>query len=105
MSESGPRWLDWPGWAHLRFATLLAVVGGAWFALVFVGADWITARRTSWWVVQIEAEQRMPFVPEMIVIYVSLYSLFLVTPFVLRARREVLRLAVSCNLTILLAGV
>jgi membrane-associated phospholipid phosphatase len=104
MSDAARPWLGWPGGAHLRFALSLAFVGGAWFAFVYGGADWVTARRTSRWSVHFAAEERMPFVPELIVVYVSLYSIFILAPFILRTRRELHALAVSCNLAILIAG-
>jgi hypothetical protein len=104
MSGTVRPWLDWPGWAHLRFAVMLAVVGGLWFALVYVGADGMTARRAAKWLVHFDAERAIPFVPEMIVVYVSLYSIFVLAPFILRERRELRALAVSCNLAILIAG-
>ena len=104
MSEAARPWMGWPGWAHLRFAVMLAVVGGLWFTLVYVGADGITARRAAKWSVHFEGERTMPFVPEMIIVYVSLYSIFILAPFILRHRRELLALAVSCNLAILIAG-
>lgn len=104
MSETVRPWLGWPGLAHLRFAVVLAVVGGLWFALIYGGADGMTARRASKWSVHFEAERAMPFVPEAIIVYVSLYSIFILVPFILRDRRELLALAVSCNLMILIAG-
>ena len=104
MSGTVRPWMDWPGWAHLRFGVMLAVVGGLWFALVYAGADGMTARRDAKWSVHFEAERAMPFVPEMIVVYVSLYSIFILAPFILRERRELQALAVSCNLTVLIAG-
>ena len=105
MSGSAGPWLAWPGAAHLRFALVLALVGGGWFALVYGGANAWTARRTEWWSVHFPFETAMPFIPEMIVIYVSLYSIFILSPFILRTRRELLSLAISCNLAILIAGV
>ena len=105
MSGAIRPWMDWPGWAHLRFAVMLAVVGGIWFVLVYAGADGMTARRAAKWSVHFAAERAIPFVPEMIVVYVSLYSIFILAPFILRDRRELQALAVSCNLMILIAGV
>jgi membrane-associated phospholipid phosphatase len=105
MTDAARPWLAWPGAAHLRFAAMLALVGGAWFALVYGGANAWTARRTEWWSVHLPFEPALPFVPEMIIIYVSLYSIFILAPFILRSRRELQSLAVSCNLAILVAGV
>jgi membrane-associated phospholipid phosphatase len=55
--------------------------------------------------VHFAAERAIPFVPEMIIVYVSLYSIFVLVPFILRDRRELRALAVSCNLAILVAGI
>ena len=104
MSDDARPWLGWPGGAHLRFAVSLAFVGGSWFAFVYGGADWVTARRTTRWSVHFAAEQQIPFVPELIVVYISLYSIFILAPFILRTRRELHAIAVSCNLAILIAG-
>jgi len=78
----------WPGWAHLRYAAWLSLVNALWFALVFGGCDAWTAHRRLRLTVHVPAELRIPFVPAMTVVYMSLYGLFLLGPFVLRERRE-----------------
>lgn len=78
----------WPGWAHLGYAAQLSLANSVWFAAVYGGADWLTARRTLRLHVDLPGETRLPFVPDWIVIYMSIYLLFGLAPFVLRTRRE-----------------
>lgn len=89
-------WLAWPGWGHLRYAGLLSLANAVWFALVYGGADALTARRAFRVPVHFPAELRIPLVPAMTVFYMSLYLLFLLGPFILRTRREFR--AVVCTL-------
>jgi membrane-associated phospholipid phosphatase len=98
----GPEpFLAWPGWAHLRYAALLSFANAVWFAVVYGGADWWTARRSLRVPVHLAVELRIPFVPAMTAAYMSLYLLFLAAPFVLRTRRD-FRAAVF-TLTVLIA--
>ena len=78
----------WPGWTHARYAAQLIALVGAWFCLVFVGADWLTAHRTTRVRVHLDAELRLPLVPVFLIAYMSIYLLFLAVPFVLRTRRR-----------------
>jgi membrane-associated phospholipid phosphatase len=80
--------IAWPGWGHLRYAAALSLANALWFALVYGGADSLTARRSLRVPVNFAAELRIPFVPAMTVFYMSLYLLFLMAPFILRTRRE-----------------
>jgi membrane-associated phospholipid phosphatase len=95
----------WPGWPHLRFTTQLILLVGLWFGLVFVGADWLTAHHAARVRVHLDAELRLPLLPIFLVVYMSLYLLFLAVPFVLRTRREAASLAIAQFVTILAAGV
>ena len=97
--------LAWPGWAHLRFAWLQTALVSAWFALVFIGANEFTAHRAARWRVHLDAELRLPLIPAFLVIYMSIYVLFLAAPFVLRTRREISAMAIAQSLAILLAGI
>lgn len=95
--------LAWPGWAHLRYAGWLSAANAAWFALVYGGADYLTARRSFRVPVSFAFELRIPFVPAMTAVYMSIYLLFLLAPFVLRTRRE-MRAAVWTLAWITLCG-
>jgi membrane-associated phospholipid phosphatase len=77
----------------------------AWFSLVFVGSDGITAHRSTRVRVHLDAELGIPLVPAFTAVYMSLYALFLATPFVLRTRREITTLAIAQASTILAGGI
>lgn len=97
--------LAWPGWANLRFAWLLSTLNGIWFAFVYGGCDWITARRT--WRVRLDlpGELHMPFVPGMTVFYMSIYLLFAAGPFVVRERKEFVSLIVALAASTFCGGI
>lgn len=103
-NPSEPFW-GWPGWRHLRFAALVSGIGILWFLLVYVGCDTITAHRTLRVRIHLAAELNLPFVPETVLIYMSIYLLFLAAPFILRQRLEFLVLAITLNLVILISGI
>ena len=95
----------WPGWAHLRIAWLQTVLVSAWFAFVFGGANWVNAQRAPRVRVHFDAELQIPLIPSFTLIYMSIYGLFLVAPFVLRTGREITNLAVAQTITITVAGI
>jgi membrane-associated phospholipid phosphatase len=102
--KTEPFW-GWPGWQHLRFAWLVSLAGLLWFILVYDGADYLTAHRSFRVRVYLDAELGIPFIPEAVIVYMSIYPLFLAAPFVLRKRKEFLSLAMTLNVTILIAGI
>jgi hypothetical protein len=95
----------WPGKPHLARTRLLTILVAAWFGIVFVGANWITAHRLTRVRVHLDAELDIPFVPAFTVVYMSIYLLFAAAPFVLRTPREITRLAAAQTITISLAGI
>jgi membrane-associated phospholipid phosphatase len=105
MSESSEPFWGWPGWKHLRFAWLVSLAGLLWFMLVYGGADFLTAQRSFRVRVYLDAELEIPFIPEAAIVYMSIYPLFVAAPFVLRKRAEFFALAMTLNLSILIAGV
>jgi membrane-associated phospholipid phosphatase len=105
VSETPQPFLAWPGWAHLRYAAALSLANGLWFAVVYGGADSLTARRGLRVPVHFPAELRIPFVPAMTVFYMSLYLLFLLAPFILRTRREFRAAVWTLAVVIACAGV
>jgi membrane-associated phospholipid phosphatase len=105
MSRASEPFWGWPGWKQLQFAGLISLVGLIWFLLVFGGCDAITAYRATRVRVHFDAELRIPFVPAASLIYMSIYALFLAAPFVVRERREFLRLAMTLNTVILFGGI
>lgn len=106
MTDAAPRrFLAWPGGRHFGFALLLTILVTAWFALVFTATDHFTAQRAARLRVHLDAELQIPLVPGFTVLYMSIYLLITAAPFVLRTRREILRLAIAQSLAIFIAGI
>ena len=99
------RFFAWPGWPFLRFAWLLSAANGVWFAVVYVGCEWLTAHRTLRLPVHLPVELSIPFVPGAVVIYMSIYLLFLAGPFIMRERREFTALIRALALATLIGGI
>jgi len=99
-----PPFLAWPGWHHLRFAWVLSVASAAWFAWVYAGADVLTSHRAARVRLYFSQELSIPFVPESVVVFITLYLLFLAAPFILRERNDFFALAMTGNLVILVSG-
>lgn len=97
--------LAWPGWPHLRLAWLLTFLSTALFGLVFAGSDWFTAHRAARVRVHLDAELLIPLMPAFTIVYMSIYLPFIAVPFVLRTRREIMRLAVTQAMVIVVAGI
>jgi hypothetical protein len=95
----------WPGWTQMQFAVGQIALITLWFGFVFAGADWLTAHRTARVHIHLAAELRIPLVPSFLLVYMSVYLLYLGVPFVLRTRREIKSLALAQFITILVAGV
>jgi hypothetical protein len=94
-----------PSWAHLRHFVVLWALVGSEFALVFIGADFITAHRHTRLHIYLSGELAIPFIPSMVVAYMSIYLIFLPAPFVLRSRPELDALAAALMKVIAIAGV
>ncbi len=97
--------IAWPGWAFLRDAWLLSAVNGLWFALVYGGSDWLTARRSLRIPIHLPIELSIPLVPAAVLIYMSIYALFLAGPFIVRERREFTALISALALATLVGGI
>jgi membrane-associated phospholipid phosphatase len=97
--------LAWPGWAHLRYTGLLSLASTLWFAFVYAGADFLTARRGLRVPIHLPVELRIPLVPAMTVFYISIYLLFFIAPFVLRTRREIRALVCALAVAIACGGI
>jgi membrane-associated phospholipid phosphatase len=103
--SGGRPFLGWPGWRHCGLAGVLFLAGTVWFILIYGGADAITAAHAVRVRVHFDAELGIPFVPAAVLLYMSVYPLFALAPFVLRDRREILALSLTQNTLILVAGV
>jgi membrane-associated phospholipid phosphatase len=93
-----------PPGAHLirccGAASIVLVV----FIVVYGGTDHITSLRDQRVRVDFVFEQNLPFVPELAIIYSSLYLLFLAIPFVLRSKREIWCFVALMTLITIVAG-
>ena len=104
-ADSRGHFLAWPGWRHLSYAWALSLLNGLWFMVVFGGCDYLTAHRTLRVPVHVAAELRIPLVPAMTAVYMSIYLLFLAGPFILRSRREFRAVITTLAVIIGVAGV
>ncbi len=78
-----------PSMAHLIRCCGAAVLVFVVFVVIYVGSDYVTSIRDRRLRVDFSFEQNLPFVPELILVYSSLYLMFLAMPFVLRSKREI----------------
>lgn len=95
----------WPDWGHLRYFAILGAVQSIWFWIIYAGADYLTEQRALRVRVHFSAELAIPFQPQWVVVYMSIYLLFLAAPFILRTRQELRGLTVSLAAVIFCAGV
>ena len=105
MTRGPEPFVAWPGWKHLAYAAFLTAAVDILFAVVYFGADYVTGLRAHHLHLFLRQELGIPLWPSMILIYDSLYLLFLLAPFVLRTREDLNRLALSSAGTIAVAGV
>lgn len=94
-----------PGWTQLFQTLLLALPVSLWWLFVYHGANWLTHQRSQRVRVHLEAELAMPFVPPLILAYLSLSLVFVPAPFLLRSFRELQGLALSLAGIIAMAGI
>jgi len=97
--------LAFPGWKHLWEALLLSLAFTAWFGLIYGSADLITGWHSRRVPIHWEAELAIPLVPASVLLYMSIYPLFWLGPFVLRSTRELRAFVASLALTTLVAGI
>jgi membrane-associated phospholipid phosphatase len=82
----------------------VALAGAVWFALIYGGADYVTGRRATRIPVNFAWESRIPFVAPAAWLYMSVYALFAMAPFVLRSP-EIIALGAALAVDALVAGV
>jgi membrane-associated phospholipid phosphatase len=74
----GPRW---PGWRGLTpFIRWGSVIGIVFFA-IYPASNWLTSQRTGLWHLYFENELSIPFLPQFVWLYLSMYLLFALPPF------------------------
>jgi membrane-associated phospholipid phosphatase len=99
-----PFW-HWPGWRQIGFFLLLAGAVTVWFAIIYGGANFITGLHRYRVRLHLDAELAIPFVPQAVLGYMSIYAAFWMAPFILRTRQELQALARTLLVVILVAGV
>ena len=104
MDERRP-FLAWPGWRHLGYTSLLALGTAAWWFALYHGANAITQRREFRVRLHLDFEVHIPFVPAAVLLYLSIYPVFWLAPFVLRTRREAQALALTLIVVVAFAFV
>lgn len=93
MNDAPPRENDaerliaMPSVAHLMRSLGAAVFLSSIFVIVYGGSNYLTSLRSGRVRVDFDFEQSLPFVPELSLVYSSLYLMFLAVPFVLRSDR------------------
>lgn len=105
ISPPKERFLAWPGWKHLVFAYTLSLLNGVWFLLVYAGANHITSLHRYRIRIHFDQELEMPFIPAMSLLYMSIYLLFLMGPFVLRTAAEFRAIVMTMAVSIGVAGI
>lgn len=90
-----------------KFVRALAVSIGlsALFLVVYSGCNWITAQRSDVGTIHFEWERLIPFIPLMIVPYMSLDLFFITAPFLCRSERELTTFTRRIATAILVAGI
>jgi membrane-associated phospholipid phosphatase len=85
----------------LRWGSLVLAL----FAVVFGGADWLTAHRSLRIPVHTRWELSLPLMPGWVSVYMTIYVVFLAAPIALRSVRQVRALALAECAVILAAGI
>jgi membrane-associated phospholipid phosphatase len=75
------------------------------FLVVYGGCNWITAHRAHVGTLFFEWERHIPFVPLMIIPYMSIDLFFVAAPFLCRDERELSTFAKRVSFTIFVAGI
>jgi membrane-associated phospholipid phosphatase len=99
------RFWGWPDLPTLRTFVWAGLGGACWFALIFGGSDFVTSHRTLRVAIHFETERRIPFVPAAVWVYMTIYALVLMAPFVLRSPQRLIALAATHATVVLVAGI
>src|SRR5438477_7080546 len=95
----------WPGWRLLGQSVLLGGCQVLWFFLIYGGANYLTKLHSHRVRLHFDWELHVPFVPAMVLGYMSVYPLFVMAPFILRSLRKVVSLVLTLASITLVAGV
>jgi membrane-associated phospholipid phosphatase len=105
MMPPRPPFWHWPRPGHVAHFLVVGAVVGLWFVLVYGGADRVTAAHGYRVRLHFDGELAVPFVPESVLVYLSIYLLFAAAPFVLRTGRDLSALAGTLAAVTGVAGV
>src|SRR6185295_15329917 len=87
-SRSAEPLLAWPGVASLRFSLPLAYLFSKIFFSIYGGASLLARLRGAREAFHFDWEMRLPFVPSVAIVYLSVPLLLLLAPFILRTWRS-----------------
>ncbi len=105
LTHQRERFWGWPGWNHLGYFALLGLGQTVWFGMIYGAADRLTVAREFRVRIHTDAELNLPFVPEAAAVYMSIYALFLMVPFILRTRQQILALTATLAAVTFCGGV
>ena len=88
-------------WTFIRSSFRVTFI----FTLVYVGCDYITGIRTTRWQVDFAFERSLPFVPELTLVYSSVFLMVAIAPFLLGTRNQILLLERRAIAVTLVAGI
>lgn len=97
--------LAWPQGGALRRALALSAAFAALFALVYGGADRLTALHSVRWRLDLPGELALPFIAPLSAVYLSMNLLLGLAPWVLRREEEFRALFWTLTAELLAAGV
>lgn len=94
-----------PGWRPLVLSILLGSCQAAWFFFIYGGANYLTTLHSYRVRLHFDWELDVPFVPVLVLGYMSVYPLFMLAPFILRSPREIVSLVRTLATITLAAGI
>ncbi len=100
-----PAFLALPPLRHVAETVFLSLLLTLLFCAIYGTADYLTGLRSDRIYIHLPIELQIPFVPAMLLAYMSLYPMFWLGPFVLRTSVEVRALVCSLAGVTLMGGV
>jgi len=97
-----------PGWRGLAPFILWGSFIGIVFFAIYPASNWLTSHRTDLWHLYFEKELSIPFLPEFVWLYLSMYLLFALPPFFVpahaaaRVGKQLIAGCAACGLLFLL---
>ncbi len=103
--RASPPFLAIPSARHLVRTAIWGLLLTLWFGAIYGLCDYLTGLRGDRMLINFPWERQIPFVPQMLVAYMSIYPLFWLGPFVLRTAVQIQAIIVTLAWLILLAGI